>query len=114
MLRARIPKLFLATLLLSSPILIPQLARLFRIEAILASAAGPVESNPLPVISINDSLHSSQIARIASNYSQEEVSANHEVENLNLLLWSISFIGLSALVRWFVGPRQRRQTNTTK
>lgn len=113
MLKGRIVRLVLATLLLASPALVPVLAGALHLEATSSAAAAPAKVAVVQVHAHQVETPKPAKVNSALKFSPDEVKANKTVETWSLLLWAISLVGLSLLLRWTVGSRNKPQVQTT-
>lgn len=110
----RVARLVLAGALLSSPIVVPTIAGILHFESTSSAAAAPemarVAQSP---IQKNDPQKALNLSA-SSNLSAEEAKASHAVEAMSLLLWGVSLVILSLLLKWTVRNRHKQQVSTSE
>lgn len=115
MLKGRVARLVLAGALLSSPIMVPTIAGILHFEP--TSAAAPVPGMNHVVQAPTQSTNPQKAVNLgASSLSPEEARARatHAVEAMSLLLWGVSLVGLSLLLKWTVKNRQKQQVSPSE
>jgi hypothetical protein len=115
MFKGRVARLVLAGALLSSPIMVPTIAGILHFEPTSAAAPVPGKNQAVqgPALG-NDPQKAVNLS--ASSISPEEARARatHAVEAMSLLLWGVSLVGLSMLLKWTVKNRQKQQVSASE
>ncbi len=115
MFKARFLRLVVASVLMASPVLVPMLAETLHLEATTSAATAViVQNNPSSVHTQKANSQKTGKLNGTSAYSADEAKANKPVEARSMLLWAISLIGLSLMLRWTIGNRQKQNTSTPK
>lgn len=112
----RVARLVLAGALLSSPIVVPTIAGIMHFGSTSAAAAptmARVAQVPTPK---NDPLKALNLNASTDDLSAEEAKAKttHSVEAMSLLLWGVSLVSLSLLLKWTVRNRQKQQVSASE
>ena len=111
----RVARLVLAGALLSSPIVVPTIAGIMHFGSTSAAAAPTMarvaqvptpQNDPLKALNLNAS----------TDLTAEEAKAKtiHSVEAMSLLLWGVSLVSLSLLLKWTVRNRQKQQVSASE